>query len=198
MLAARALRRLGHAIVGHQVDDDLLTRIASAAESLLPEIEAGDARIRLIKEMKRSTFGFAPIEDGALEHFPECIVSGRANPMGAAIEVRKEGSEAVSTVSFGAAFEGAPQRAHGGVVAAVFDDVMGYVLAIEDIPAFTGRLSVTYRAPTPVGVDVEFRARLIRRDRRKVFIEAEATAGGKRLAQAEGVFITVPLERLGL
>ena len=37
--------------------------------------------------------------------------------------MRRDGDEAVAQVCLGAAFEGAPGRAHGGVVAAVFDAI---------------------------------------------------------------------------
>lgn len=53
-----------------------------------------------------------------------------------------------------------PARAHGGIVAAVFDDTMGFVLSMQGTPAFTGRLTDSYLAPTPVGEELEFRARL--------------------------------------
>ncbi len=198
LAAAEALRRLGHAVVGHQVDDALLGRIAEAVDGILPEIEAGARRVRPVEDMKRSIFENRPGEGGTIDHFPDCIVSGDANPMGIAMTVRREGDEAVAHVRLGAAFEGAPGRAHGGVVAAVFDDTLGFVLNIHQVPAFTGRLTVSYLAPTPVGVDIEFRARLVRRERRKLFIEGEATHDGVRIAESRGVFVAIPPERLGL
>ena len=128
-------------------------------------------------------------------HYPDCVVSGPANPMGIAITCRRDGDDALATVQFGPAFEGAPGRAHGGIVAAVFDDVMGFVLSMVQTPAFTGRLTVSYLAPTPLGTELEFRARLRERDGRKLWIDGEAVADGKRFAEAEGLFISVPPER---
>ena len=98
----------------------------------------------------------------------------------------------------GPAFEGAPNRAHGGVVAAVFDDLMGFVLTIHESPAYTAELTVRYRRPTPVGEEIEFRARLAGRKGRRLHIEAEATdATGTKIATAEGLFITIPREGFG-
>ncbi|HEV7864680.1 MAG TPA: PaaI family thioesterase, partial [Acidimicrobiia bacterium] len=94
--------------------------------------------------------------------------------------------------------EGAPGRAHGGVVAAIFDDVMGIVLTIHSSPAFTARLTVSYLAPVPVGVELEFRARQTWREESKLFIAAEATHEGNVIAEAEGLFIALPPERFGL
>lgn len=198
LAAAAALRRLGHAMVGHQVDDALFERIAQRIAEILPDIEAGAPRVRDIEHLKRSVFGLRPAEGGTIDHFPDCIVSGGANPMGIAMTVHREGDDAVARVALGHAFEGAPQRAHGGVVAAIFDDTLGFVLHIHGIPAYTGRLTVSYLAPTPVGVDIEFRARLVGRERRKLFIAGEAYHGATRIAEAEGLFVAIPPERLGL
>jgi acyl-coenzyme A thioesterase PaaI-like protein len=147
--------------------------------------------------MKRRLFDDPPADGASMEHFPDCVVSGPANPMGIAIEVHRDGSDAVARVGLGRGFEGAPGRADGGVVAAVCDVSMGCVLSMERTPAFTGRLSVTYRAPTPVGVALEFRCRLRRRDGRKLLIEGEARHEGALVAEAEGLFIAIPIERFG-
>ena len=130
-----------------------------------------------------------------MEHFPDCVVSGSANPMGIATSMRREGDEAVARVTLGPAFEGAPGRAHGGVVAALVDDVMGYVLNILETPAFTGELKVRYNAPTPVGVEIEFRGRLRERTGRRLHIDAEATHDGRTIATGQGLFIAIPVER---
>jgi len=40
------------------------------------------------------------------------------------------------------------------MVAAVFDDVTGFVLADVREPGFTGRLVVNYRAPVPIETEI--------------------------------------------
>ena len=196
--AAEALRRLGHAVVGHEVPDEVFERITALVRDLLAEIEAGAPRSRPVDDMKRRLFDDPPDDGQGMDHFPDCIVSGQANPMGIAIAVHRAGDEAVARVTLGAAFEGAPGRAHGGVVAAVFDDTMGFVLAMQQTPAYTGRLTVSYLAPTPVGTALEFRARLRERSGRKLLIDGTAYDGSTRVAEAEGLFIAIPPARFGL
>jgi acyl-coenzyme A thioesterase PaaI-like protein len=111
--------------------------------------------------------------------------------MGIGAHLWREGDEAVCQVTLGEAFEGAPGRAHGGIVASLIDETMGLVMSITQTPAFTGRLTVTYRAPTPVGQPLEIRARLAGRSGRKLTITAELRMDGHLLAQGEGLFITV-------
>lgn len=196
--AAAALRRLGHAFVSHDLDDTQLARIESLAAELAEMAEAAPVRVRRIERLNWAAFQGPDQEGALLSHFPDCIVCGRHNPMGIGMAARREGFEAVTTVRLGAAFEGAPSRAHGGVVSAIFDDTMGYVINLLRRPAYTARLSVSYLAPTPMGVDIEFRARIRAEEGRKLFLEAEADHDGSRIATAEAILITIPLERMGL
>src|SRR3954463_1016484 len=84
---ASALRRLGHALVGHRVDDRVLTDLATTIDAVLPVIESGEPRSRPVDDMKRRLFETAPADGESMDHFPDCVVSGSANPMGIAISV---------------------------------------------------------------------------------------------------------------
>jgi len=199
--AAAALRRLGHEMVSANVGDGWLDDVAVAADALSARAEGVPRRVRSMSHLvdvdAGSWPGEAPEDGEVMSHFPDCVVSGEANPMGVAMAVRREGDAAVARVVLGPAFEGAPGQSHGGVVAAVFDDVMGYQLSILRVPAFTGRLTVTYRAPTPIGVPLEFRARVEGRDERKLHLAASALLeGGELFAEAKATFVVVSVERM--
>ncbi len=194
--AAAAMRRLGHAIVGRDVGDDVFEKVTTTVESLLAQVEAAPPRERPQLNMTRDLFVVPPPQGGVRgSHFTDCIVTGPANPMGVAAQVLRDGDDAVLRSTLGDAFEGAPGRAHGGMVAALFDEAMGFVLSINCTPAFTGRLTVTYRAAVPIGVPLEFRARLTGRDGRKLLMAGEARAGETLLAEAEALFVAVDPER---
>lgn len=196
--AAAALRRLGHAVVGHDCEPDLLLRVAREAERIAEEVERGTPRSRPIESMKRRLWESPPPDGGPMSHFAECVVSGEANPMGIGIQPRRVGEEVIADFNLGAAFEGAPQRAHGGVVAAIFDDIMGYVLVLQRTPAYTGQMTVDYLAPVPIGVDLQVRGWLERRDGRKLWMRAEMTQDSEVIGAGSGVFIAIPPERLGI
>src|SRR5438874_13037855 len=116
---ATALRRLGHGIVGHEIPPALLTAIAEQVETWVPEVEAGRGRSRSVESMKRDHFS-RPAEGAPIGTFPDCVVSGDANPMGLHRPFFREGDAAVSHAVLGSALAGAPARVHGGVVAGVF------------------------------------------------------------------------------
>jgi acyl-coenzyme A thioesterase PaaI-like protein len=193
---AAAMRRLGHAVVGHEVDEDAFDRMTTTVEGLLAQVEASPPRRRPVLNMGSDLFVVPPPQGGVRgSHFTDCIVTGPANPMGVAAHTRRDGDDAVVRCTLGDAFEGAPGRAHGGMVAALFDEAFGFVLSITCTPAFTGRLTVTYRAPVPIGLPLEFRARLTGRDGRKLLMAGEARQGDTLLAEAEALFVAVDPER---
>jgi acyl-coenzyme A thioesterase PaaI-like protein len=185
------MRRFGHALIAHEADVDLLERVATAADRAASDLEAQPPRRRGIDSLAKQFLPGA-IEDGArIVHFDECFVSGRWNPMGIGLEVFREGDGARATVTLGAAFEGAPGRSHGGIVAAIFDDIMGYLLSVHRVPAFTGEMTVQYLKATPIGEPIEFRSWVTHRDGRRILTEAEATSAGRRIATASATFIQV-------
>jgi acyl-coenzyme A thioesterase PaaI-like protein len=196
--AADALRRLGQALVAHQPSDEVLAEVARAAEALRPAVEAAPARVHAFAATGVDVFAAGAVDEtrpAPGRVFPDCVVSGRANPMGLAARLWAEGDEAVLATTLGPAFEGAPGRAHGGVVAALIDETMGLVLSLTRTPAYTGRLCVTYRAPTPLDTALSVRARLAGREGRKLTITAELRDPERLLAEAEGLFIAVDPDR---
>ena len=94
--------------------------------------------------------------------------------------------------------EGPPERVHGGMVAGLLDDVLSGAPGLVDAgPVVTGRLSVRYRRPTPLGVDLRFEARVVRHSGRRLVARARCIAptddGGTEVtAEAEALFIGIP------
>jgi len=184
--AAAGLRTLIHAFAARDPQDDVLAEIAETATRLARRVEEAPVRDRLALMANRpdgSVLGGRGFEDRA--------VGGSANPTGIELVVRFDDDEVVADVVLRRAFEGAPGRAHGGVVAAAFDDVTGFVIGSIQEPAFTGELTVRYLAPVPVDEKLEMRARLDGRERRKLFISAEARAGDAVVATCRAIYITV-------
>jgi acyl-coenzyme A thioesterase PaaI-like protein len=188
--AANRLRDLIHAFAAHDTDDDGLAAVAKAAAQCTQRVAAAPLRDRLALMRQRphgSVMGGLGFEDRA--------VGGHGNPTGIELEVWPEGDEVVAKVVLRRAFEGAPGRAHGGIVAAAFDDVTGFIIGGLQEPAFTGELTVRYLAPVPVDEPLEIRARLDGRERRKLFISADMRAGETPVATCRAIYITVDPSR---
>ena len=180
---AKTMQTLGHALVAYQIDARAAQDLERVASRVAAEISRGVRRDRAM-EMLTSPRVIAAlegrravIENGAeIDLFRDSFVSGR-------------------TTSLGAAFEGAPGRAHGGVVGAILDETMGYVLPIIGVMAYTANLNIDYVAPAPLETDLTFTARLRDRDDRKLWIEAVGESPEGVFVRAEALFLTVDLSR---
>jgi acyl-coenzyme A thioesterase PaaI-like protein len=192
---AAALRDLVHTFVAHDRDPAGLAEIRRLATEQAAAMRAGATRDRLARmRAAREAAGaeettFAAARPGS--GFEDRAVAGRANPTSVDLEVDFDGDEVVAEVHLRRGFEGAPGRAHGGIVAAVFDDVTGFVIGRIGQPAFTGELTVRFLAPVPVEQPIVVRARLDGRERRKLFISADAVAGDVVVATCKAIYITV-------
>jgi acyl-coenzyme A thioesterase PaaI-like protein len=188
--AAAALRDLNHTFAAHDPDDDQLQNLARDARALVAKLSTTGRRDRLA--LMRGAMGpdSMPTANSG-SGFSDRAVGGAANPTSVEVTVTFEPDEVVARVVLRQAFEGAPGRAHGGIVAAAFDDVTGFVIGQIHEPAFTGELTVRYVAPVPINEPLEMRARLESRERRKLFITAEAHHGELLVATCRAIYITV-------
>jgi acyl-coenzyme A thioesterase PaaI-like protein len=190
--AAAAVRELVHALAGHDADEATLESVVRAVRELVPALTAAPRRARVIPSF--DAIGTSLPGDGESRRYAmaDRAVVGPANPTSIdVLSTHRDGDVGVAEVVFGPAFEGALGRVHGGMVAAVFDDLAGFVLAFVGRPGFSGRLEVSFRAPVPTEVPIEFRVWLREQQGRKLFVAGEATLGGQVLATAEVVMITV-------
>ena len=202
--AAAALSRLGHALVRHRADPAVLERMAEAAERLAGDIEIEPRRERRMELLSHPGFETAVhggsladlMADGAfVDAFEDSPISGSANPLSMGLRVGRDGDEAVGQIVIQHGWQGAPGRAHGGVVAAVIDEVYGALLPIVGCMAFTGELTVRYVAPCPIERPLEFRARLIDRQGRKLYVECEGRSDGEVFATSTATFIEIDLDQ---
>jgi acyl-coenzyme A thioesterase PaaI-like protein len=188
--ASAALRDLVHTFAARDPDDEELRSLAVAARVHAAALATSSGRDRLALMKARIVAGGFPAGPGE-SGFADRAVGGAANPTGVEVDISYDSDEVVAEVVLRRAFEGAPGRAHGGIVAAAFDDVTGFVIGRMREPAFTGELTVRYVAPVPVDETLVMRARLDGRERRKLFISAEAHAGEKLVATCRAIYITV-------
>ena len=97
----------------------------------------------------------------------------------------------VAEHSFDTRHVGAPGIAHGGAVATVMDDLFGFLLYVVGTLAVTRTLQVGYRAPVLLGQRYSLRADLLRREGRRLYMEATMGHGHTIVAEASAVFVAV-------
>jgi len=128
-------------------------------------------------------------------HHPGCLGCGPDNPYGYHLQAWRDGERVRARQVFDERHVGAPGIAHGGAVATVVDDLLGFVLYLVGEPAVTRHLEVDYLAPVLLGVPYLLQAWLARRDGRKLFLQLTGTdEQARRAVDARAVFVVVGLE----
>ncbi len=129
--------------------------------------------------------------------FDQSPVIGRANPLAPPVMMAATEDERIEgQVTFGAAYEGPPGHVHGGWIACAYDEVLGFAQSLTGNPGMTGTLTIRYRRPTPLGVELRFEAWVDRVEGRKIFAAGKLMAGNAVTAEAEGIFVSVGIERM--
>jgi acyl-coenzyme A thioesterase PaaI-like protein len=127
--------------------------------------------------------------------FPYSPLIGPRNPLAPPAEFEIRGGRVHGRVRFGAPYNGPPASVHGGVIAALFDELLGCANLANEVGGMTGTLSVKYRVPTPIGEELRLESWVERIDGRKVFTRGTIHHGDTLTAEAEGVFIQGSMQR---
>jgi acyl-coenzyme A thioesterase PaaI-like protein len=130
-----------------------------------------------------------PAERDSTRAFPYSPVIGAKNPISPPIAFRCEGDVVRADATLGPLYVGPLGAVHGGIVALVFDELLGAANLLNGVGAYTGTLTIRYRKPTPLQTPLALEARVERIEGRKATARGEIRAGGAVTAEAEGVFI---------
>ena len=176
-----------------EVPDDVIERAAELLEAAARELDGPGKQRRYEGFAESANAGGDPSP-----HFDHSPVFGMASPLAppTRVEIDEDGRGVTIHVRYGGAYEGPPGSVHGGIVAAMFDEVLGMTQSLSGQPGMTGTLSVRYRRPTPLHRDLRFVGTLDRVDGRKIFTTGQCFAGDELTAEAQGLFIHVDFQRL--
>lgn len=186
---AEQLRRGTHLLQAKEVSPEQLHALASELRQQFDQLESLGPRIRDHARFTSPTDMPCPADGEEFYNSPGRPISGRGTGWSIPLSVFRDGDDAVTTVTLGPAHEGAPGRSHGGFVAAIYDDLLGFLLMLHGGIAFTAYLKVTYVAGTPIGAPIDFRCRVDRVDGKKLFLVGECHHGDDLLTTCEALFI---------
>jgi acyl-coenzyme A thioesterase PaaI-like protein len=188
---AESLRRaLQHAATS-TAPDATVARAADLIEEAVRILEPGPHGRGYHGSAEGSVGG---VPHGFTSHSP---VTGPLNAVASVVSLSSTDTEVVADVVYGDAYEGPPGHLHGGFVAAIFDEVLGFAQALSGAPGMTGRLEITYRSPTPLHTPLRVAGRFEKIEGRKIFTTGTIHAGDRLCAEAKGLFISVRPERFG-
>lgn len=177
---ARAVGRLVDATVRTRHEGPVLDEVTARVDTLVD---------RLLEQAQEGPLGIETSSDGRLRDHANPML-GMRNPIAPPLAMTDDEGGVTCTFSLGAAYEGPPGCVHGGLVAAVLDQVLGTAAARRGVPGLTAYLNTTYRRPTLLGTDLVCRGRIDRVDGWKIFASGEIVdPQGEVTAEAEALFI---------
>ncbi len=161
--------------------------IRQAMESLAPYLQQGEGWSTV--SIASDTPGFGWDESDLTSVMPYSPVSGKHNPISPPIRLWRDGGEVQGEVIFSPTYAGPPNSVHGGIIAAVFDELLSMANVITGVAGFTGTLSIRYHKKTPLNTPIELWAVNAVTDGRKQISRGEMRVNGEVTASAEGLFI---------
>ncbi len=132
-----------------------------------------------------------------------CFVCGESNPAGVHVRFYEQEDGSVLARFTGAEqHQGYPGRMHGGVITAVMDETIGRAIMVrygEAIWGVTAELTVRFRQPVPLDVELTAAGRIISEKNRLFEGEGELyLPDGSVAAEAAGKFVKLDMQKLGL
>jgi acyl-coenzyme A thioesterase PaaI-like protein len=134
-------------------------------------------------------------------HYRQCFGCGPDHPTGLHLSLTAgEGCTIHAELLVTEHHQGAPGLAHGGLLAAAFDEALGAVTWLLRVPVVTVHLETDYRQPVPVGSTLSVDAECYAVAGRKIYSRAAGHLvapdgqSGALAVTARSVFVSVPLE----
>lgn len=187
--AGAALRRIIDGIITKHPEVNAMAALADRLEVL------ADGFNSMPDKAVRTSFGHRISAEDVRDFIEFSPLTGSANPVAAPLKLWTDNGRAVGSVTFGRSFEGAPGVVHGGFVAAIFDEVLGFAQGFSGRPGMTGTLTITYRAPTPLLTELRIEGSFDGTEGRKIHTSGKLYAGDTLLAEARGLFISLTDEQ---
>ena len=139
-------------------------------------------------------------QPGALipSHYRWCFGFGSEHPTGLHMRITAgAGLRVVGNFTVTEHHQGAPGLAHGGLLSAAIDEVLGSLNWLLGEPVVTASLSMHFMRPVPVGSVLHIEAEVTGVVRRKVYTTAVGRlmdATGDIAVSASALFVQVPIE----
>ena len=119
-----------------------------------------------------------------------CFACGGENPIGMRLHIELGEGTARTAWTVGDHYVGWSDKAHGGIIATLLDEVMAWAPSSYDSWAVTAEMSVRYRSPASPGEELTAEARVVERRRRIYDVRGEVRgADGRLVAEGRGRYL---------
>jgi hypothetical protein len=193
---ADELRAIAQAIVKHEIDADSAREALQLARTIRPHLsgtvrprwyEADDPNI-IESDTSRAFDTLSPVRG---------LLNPVAPPLRMKVATRDDGTKFIlGRAKLSDVYEGPPRGVHGGLVAALFDEILGASMGLAPPPGVTAKLEVNYHHLTPIDEELRLEAWIVKEQDRRVYAEATCHAGKTLTARATALFIRVDFKEV--
>jgi acyl-coenzyme A thioesterase PaaI-like protein len=166
---ARAVHRLASALINTEATAERLSGWTETVEGLADAVAAEPAI------STREAIVNGSYVSRAQEHVDRIAFIGHSNPFSPPLQISFLPDRAVGRCSLDEVFQGAPGIVHGGVVAALADQICGAALVSAGESGLTTVLELRYLKPTPLHQPLIFEAWLERSEGTTHYLAGECT-----------------------
>ncbi len=119
-----------------------------------------------------------------------CFACGGENPIGMRLHIELGDGTARTTWTVGADYVGWSDKAHGGIIATLLDEVMAWAPSSFDSWAVTAEMTVRFRSPAAPGEELRAEGKVVERRRRIYDVRGEVRgADGRLVAEGRGRYL---------
>ena len=193
-----ATRRLMKAVRLIDTSDEVVSQLSRKISDIASEAEKYTySGVTAQGSLKNDNNPIERRDQNPSEFFPYSPAVGPFNPIAPPLKVEVTNAGKYKEIrAFGkldGVYVGPPDLVQGGVIALLFDDIMGSVLVVNNCGAMTGTLEVRYEKPTPINKELLWTGKIEKIEGRKIHVSAELWEEETRTATAKGVFVKVEM-----
>jgi hypothetical protein len=170
-----------------------IVRLGGSLESLKSAADRVEALLDSLDEVTESralvTYKFPFDLDAPNDILRFNPATGRYNPVAPKLEMDVEGEKLVIRCEFPNCYESAPETVQGGVVSAVYDQLLAYTCMVGGFTGPTLWIKVSYLEPTPINVPLRFEAVVDEIHGKKFSVKGVCFQGDERITEAEGMIL---------
>lgn len=185
-----ALRRVlaNHGIVNPTAERlEALTAQLNTIADELDELPKGRPFQRFVKGIPM---------DNPNRALPFSPITGYYSAVAMPMKLSVEGNKIVGEGVFNEVYEGPNGCIHGGMVAAIYDEILALANVVSDVAGPTVSLKIDYKAPTPLHQPLRFEGWTEENEGRRTITRGRCLLGDKVISEAEGVFIRLDPNRV--
>jgi uncharacterized protein (TIGR00369 family) len=120
-----------------------------------------------------------------------CFCCGEDNPIGLHLAIKSSEGTASAVWTVSENYVGWNNTLHGGILAAIADEVMGHVVDLKREKVVTAHMEVDFIVPIRLGDTLRCEASISSTGRRSVKTEAVIRVNGQIAAKSSGVYVKI-------